>query len=180
MTHAGWQPKPLPPRRRTGHRPGPGVRTLLWRGLTKRCPACGRGHLFRRWLQIAERCPSCGLRFERIEGHWIGSIGMNTIITFGSLLVFIAVASVAFWDRVESPLPIVVAAAVFALLVPPIIDPFTRTLWTAFDVAMRPLEPHEVDWTVVDPAAVGASRHPGKGRDDDPVPPPGRSEQADP
>ncbi len=104
---------------------------------------------------------------------------MNTIMTFGSLLAFIAVASVAFWDRVDSPLPIVIAAVVFAVVVPPIIDPFTRTLWTGVDIAMRPLEPHEVDWTVVDPAAVGTSRHDGSSPNGNRFPPPERPEQTD-
>ena len=31
----------------------------LWRGFTCRCPACGRGNLFQRFLKIAGRCPAC-------------------------------------------------------------------------------------------------------------------------
>jgi uncharacterized protein (DUF983 family) len=30
------------------------------RGLFGRCPACGRGALFRAFLKVAERCPACG------------------------------------------------------------------------------------------------------------------------
>lgn len=32
----------------------------LRRGVAGRCPACGRGHLFRAFLKVAERCRSCG------------------------------------------------------------------------------------------------------------------------
>jgi uncharacterized protein (DUF983 family) len=30
------------------------------RGLRGRCPNCGRGHMFSRFLKVADRCPVCG------------------------------------------------------------------------------------------------------------------------
>jgi uncharacterized protein (DUF983 family) len=30
------------------------------RGLRGRCPSCGRGHMFSRFLKVADRCPVCG------------------------------------------------------------------------------------------------------------------------
>lgn len=30
------------------------------RGLANRCPACGRGRLFRAFLKVADECPACG------------------------------------------------------------------------------------------------------------------------
>ncbi len=135
-------------------RPGPTIATALFRGLRKKCPACGQGKLFQRWFRIAERCPRCGLKFERIEGHWVGSIGLNTIITFGTVLLAL-IGSLIFF--INSDIPrwyVAVGLGVVALVLPPFIDPFTRTFWTAIDVAMRPLEATEVDWTVVDPDAV--------------------------
>jgi len=32
----------------------------LWRGLVGRCPACGKGRLFRRFMKVADRCRACG------------------------------------------------------------------------------------------------------------------------
>jgi len=29
------------------------------RGITGKCPRCGHGHLFRKWLKVADRCPVC-------------------------------------------------------------------------------------------------------------------------
>ena len=29
------------------------------RGLRQRCPSCGEGHLFTRYLKVADTCPSC-------------------------------------------------------------------------------------------------------------------------
>lgn len=162
MRHADQQPKPHQTLRTRHRRAGPGWRTMLWRGSRKRCPACGQNRLFRRWFTISERCPRCGLKFERIEGHWIGAIGMNTILTFGTLLVLLAVVMVIV---VGSDVPrwwIAGGGVVLALAIPPTIDPFTRTLWTAIDIGMRPLEAHEVDWTIVAPETVGnTSARPG-------------------
>lgn len=36
------------------------VGVALWRGSRLRCPACGRGRLFRSYLKVAESCASCG------------------------------------------------------------------------------------------------------------------------
>ena len=32
----------------------------LLRGLLGRCPNCGRGHMFNRFLKVADRCQACG------------------------------------------------------------------------------------------------------------------------
>lgn len=32
----------------------------LWRGFMMRCPNCGRGHLFRRFLKVVDCCGVCG------------------------------------------------------------------------------------------------------------------------
>ena len=127
----------------------PSVRTLLGRGVTKACPACGQRGLFRRWFKMAECCPRCGLKFERIEGHWIGAIGMNTIISFALLAVSLVGLLIA--TAPESPIWVLVVSVGVALVFPAFFDPFSRTLWTGIDIAMRPLEAHEVDWAVVDP-----------------------------
>ena len=121
---------------------------LLWRGATLRCPACGRGHLFRRWISMAETCPRCGLRFARIEGHWIGAIGINTIVSFTAFLLTTAIGLIATFPDFPVLTLILLNVAV-AVIVPLVFYPFSRTLWTGIDIAMRPLEPHEVDWTRV-------------------------------
>ena len=58
----------------------------LARGLTLGCGVCGRRRgLFRRGVVMVERCPRCNLTFERTEGHYIGAIGINTILSFTAL-----------------------------------------------------------------------------------------------
>jgi uncharacterized protein (DUF983 family) len=36
------------------------LKTSLWRGLRKHCPACGQGRLFKNYLGIQVHCPRCG------------------------------------------------------------------------------------------------------------------------
>lgn len=38
----------------------PPVARAVQRGFLGRCPACGRGRLFRRFLKVADRCNACG------------------------------------------------------------------------------------------------------------------------
>ena len=37
----------------------------LRRGFSGRCPACGRGRLFRRFLKVAEECETCGCELHQ-------------------------------------------------------------------------------------------------------------------
>lgn len=33
----------------------------MWRGMTGRCPRCGEGRLFHKYLKVADDCGTCGL-----------------------------------------------------------------------------------------------------------------------
>ena len=131
------------------------VPLLLWRGLTRRCPLCGGGGLFRRWFTMADRCPRCGLRLERIEGHWLGALGMNTIVTLAAVMV--AMIGGFLLTYPDGPLAVAVVVIVAtAVVVPLAFFPVSKTLWSAIDLAMRPLEPDDdVDPRWIPPA----SRH---------------------
>jgi uncharacterized protein (DUF983 family) len=115
---------------------------MLARALARRCPVCAQAGLFRRWFTMVERCPRCSLRFERIEGHWLGALGLNTIISF-TLLFVVVVAGLVLSHPDYAMLPLAVAAGATAVLVPLAFFPFSKTLWTAIDLIMRPLAPGE-------------------------------------
>jgi uncharacterized protein (DUF983 family) len=36
----------------------------VWRGFRCRCPKCGRGHLFGKYLRVADHCEECGEEFH--------------------------------------------------------------------------------------------------------------------
>ncbi|WP_299561025.1 DUF983 domain-containing protein [Enterovirga sp.] len=42
----------------------PGTLESTWRALRGRCPACGEGHLFGRFLKVAPHCTDCGQPFH--------------------------------------------------------------------------------------------------------------------
>lgn len=54
--------------------PGPPVqfrskRDAVWKGIKGRCPHCGEGRLFNRWLKVTPQCEHCGeeLHHERAQ-----------------------------------------------------------------------------------------------------------------
>jgi hypothetical protein len=97
-----------------------------------------------------EHCHHCGLKFERIEGHWIGAIGINTIVSFGILLGSMVVSFIVTFPDIPV-VPLMIGHALLGLVAPIVFFPISRTLWTGIDIAMRPLEAHEVDWNAIDP-----------------------------
>lgn len=114
------------------------------RGWMKHCGVCGQGRLFRHWFRMKERCPRCGLKFERIEGHFTGDIGVNTIVSFGALLIVLLGGFLLTWPN-PPVLGIVLAAIGIAVLMPLFFLPFSKTIWLAVDLMLRPLEPGEVE-----------------------------------
>ena len=113
------------------------VPRLLRRGLARRCPLCGGGQLFRHWFTIVDRCPRCGFRFERIEGHWIGALGINTIVSFAAVLLSVVVAFIITYEDESAWVAVGVIVAT-AVVVPVAFYPVSKTLWSAIDLAMRP------------------------------------------
>jgi uncharacterized protein (DUF983 family) len=121
----------------------PTVFAMLLRGLTKHCPWCGRGKLFRRWFTMAERCPRCGLKFEREEGAFLGSLAINFGVTG---LVFIAM--LVTWVALTLPdVPVVeltVASVLLTVLLPLLIYPFAKTTWSAIDLLMNRMDGEDI------------------------------------
>src|SRR5688500_18696909 len=95
--------------------PQPRRSDLVLRALRRRCPCCGGRGLFRRWFRMVDRCPTCGLASDRDVGHWIGAIGINTIISFGALAVVLVVGIVLSYPDI-AVVPLLVAALATALL----------------------------------------------------------------
>jgi uncharacterized protein (DUF983 family) len=117
-------------------------KTMLWRGLRKRCPVCGSGKLFTGWFQMKERCPTCGFKFEREEGSFLGAFVINVLITEGLMLVALVVGFAA---TLPNPnVPLLIGLGVLTTIVVPLVSyPWTKTVWAAIDLAMHPLEPWE-------------------------------------
>ena len=90
------------------------VLVALGRGISKRCPHCGKGPLFEGWSHHLERCSVCGLVYERNPGDtWAFTIigdrlpiaAIVALIYFGfgrshhvlGVLTFLALGVVLVW-----------------------------------------------------------------------------------
>ncbi|MCJ7672710.1 MAG: DUF983 domain-containing protein [Acidimicrobiia bacterium] len=105
---------------------------ILWWGLTRRCPRCGSGHLFRHYFELVPDCPKCDLHFERESGYFAGALAINIMVAGG-------IFAVVFVALLAATIPTVPVAELLAVLVPivvlvPIIFyPFSKTVWMAVD-----------------------------------------------
>lgn len=114
---------------------------MLARGLVKHCPLCGSGKLFAGWFRMKERCPGCGYLFEREEGFFLGAYVINLVIAQGAVIVLAVVPAIVLLARNPdtSIVPMVVAGVAGAILAPLVFYPFSKTIWTAFDLILRPV-----------------------------------------
>jgi hypothetical protein len=88
---------------------------------------------------MVDECPRCGLRFRRVEGQWLGSWFLNICVAQAAVALALIVGVAITWP--EPPMwAIGTAAVIAAVVVPFAFFPYSRTIWTAIDLAMRPLE----------------------------------------
>ncbi len=106
------------------------------RGLTRRCPRCGSGKLFRRWFLMVDDCPRCGLHFERSQGYWLGAITINMAATIAAFLVTFVGGMALTWPDVPWDALLVAVIAV-AVVIPILIHPIARTTWVALERQFR-------------------------------------------
>lgn len=115
---------------------------MLARGFRKHCPRCGGGDLFTGWLKMRPACPTCGRRFEGTgsdEGFFLGAFVVNFAVTEGLVGVLLLVSFVL--TLPDPPLLLLCAIAVPLMVVAPIaFYPFSKTIWAAFDLMIRPQE----------------------------------------
>jgi uncharacterized protein (DUF983 family) len=123
----------------------PALGTMVRRGLLRRCPWCGdRRAYFTGWFAKQRACLNCGTPWRRGDvGFELGAATVNTIITFGVIIVGAAVAMIATSPDIPT-VRIVVGLVIAAVVVPVLIYPVTYTLWQALDLVMRPPEPGEL------------------------------------
>jgi uncharacterized protein (DUF983 family) len=118
--------------------------TMVGRALLLRCPNCGSRGLLKNWFKMNDRCPNCGIRVER-EGHdyMSGSVMFNLVLAE----IIFAVAFVGYlmiawpdpnWDMLE------IAAPLGMLIAPFVLFPFSKLVWLAADLALRPAHASEL------------------------------------
>lgn len=118
--------------------PPPSATAAFWRALRLRCPACGGGPVFLRWLRICPACPACGISLARGErGYWLGAYFVNLMAAetlFAGLL-----GAALWWTWPTPPWDVIEWALAAAMVVCPfVLYPWSHTLFLAFDLLMRP------------------------------------------
>jgi uncharacterized protein (DUF983 family) len=118
--------------------------TMLGRALVLRCPNCGSRGLVKNWFKMDDRCPTCGIRIEREGNDYLsGSVMFNLVL---AEMIF-AVALVSYlliawpkvnWDTLGIVAPLGMAVAPFVLF------PFSKLVWLAADLALRPAHASEL------------------------------------
>jgi uncharacterized protein (DUF983 family) len=123
-----------------GDRAGaPAARVYLLRALALRCPNCGSGGLFRRWVQMRAECPGCQLLLDRGErDYFIGAYTLNFIAAEVAIVLVAAAVGVATWPHVPWS---AIQWGLAGLMIPfPVFTyPFSKTVWLAVDLLFRPL-----------------------------------------
>ncbi len=87
---------------------------------------------------MADHCPRCGLAFSRGEsGYQLGAMWFNLLFAESvAMTVFLTTVYLTWpdppWDRLQ------IQGPVEAIVSPIFFYPFSKTLFLAFDLAMRP------------------------------------------
>jgi uncharacterized protein (DUF983 family) len=109
------------------------------RALLLRCPNCGGGGLFKRWVHMESTCSRCHLKLDRGEAdYFIGGYVINFVtaefaVAAGALAAILLTWPDVPWNAVKWGL--------LALMVPlPVLTyPVAKTLWLAIDLVFRPV-----------------------------------------
>ena len=116
---------------------------MFSRALRLRCPHCGGAPIFLTWSHLVPNCPVCGLGLERGEqGYWLGAYFFNLMAVEVVFSVWFVGFLVFTWPN--PPWGIFQISTVVLMAVFPIVFfPFSKTLFLAFDLLMRPPDEHD-------------------------------------
>jgi len=122
----------------------PGVVSHFVRALRLRCPHCGGGPIFTSWSRLLPVCPVCGLTLERGEdGYWLGAYFVNLMAVETVFSVWVVGFLLVTWPTPPWDL-FQVTTIVLMVVFPFLFFPFSKTLFLAFDLLVRP--PGEEDF----------------------------------
>src|SRR5262249_15825658 len=113
---------------------------LLARALRLRCPLCGGGRLFQKWICMHRNCSQCGFCFERGPGYWLGSIYVNYGLT---ALILTGAYFALFFSEALLQTAILWALLIFCAVFPLWFFRYSRAIWIALDLYFDPPLPKE-------------------------------------
>jgi hypothetical protein len=80
---------------------------------------------------------------RKLEGFELGSMTVNVILTFGTMLIAMGIGVALSYPDI-AVLPIFVLIVAIAVVMPFVIFPMTYSIWLAVDLFMRAPEPDEL------------------------------------
>ncbi len=87
--------------------------SILYAALACRCPACGRGRLFRNLLEVRDRCEVCGLDLRQCDTGDGAAVGV--VLVLGAIVV-----GLAFWVEFRFAPPLWVHAILWPVVTIPL------------------------------------------------------------
>ena len=94
------------------------LRWILWAGWNGKCPECGKGHMFRSWLQLAKQCDNCGLDYKFASPD-DGPAFFSLCIVALPLIFFVVWLQLAFdppfWIHLVTSFPLMIAGCILPL-----------------------------------------------------------------
>lgn len=110
----------------------PSAKTALWRGLRKKCPHCGQGDIYIRWLKLHDHCAACGLRYVSNQGDLFGPLIFFDRVLF--LIPFVVVFYFRLWNF---NLPMLILAGTLMIFLLAYTMPHRNGVSLAFDYLIR-------------------------------------------
>ena len=110
-----------------------------FRAFGLRCPNCGAGGLFRRWVFMRDTCPRCHLFLDRREpdyflgGYVVNFVAAEFMIAGGALAAILLTWPTVPWNAIKWSL------IAFMIPFPVFTYPWSKTLWLAIDLQLRPV-----------------------------------------
>ncbi|NQY32651.1 MAG: DUF983 domain-containing protein [Coraliomargarita sp.] len=114
-------------------------RDIIARGLTGRCPNCGKAKLFRSLVRIHHSCPNCGMRLERGDGFFLGPLCINYGIVALFFVAPLLLIGVAGWIPLKLALALSLGGA---LLLPIVLYRYSWSWWLMIYYTCLPDELH--------------------------------------
>ena len=102
--------------------------------------------MFRGWFALEPRCAACGLSFERDEreDYWLGAYLINFIVTEVVFAALVLAVLLATWPEPDWSL-LTWLGVLQMVLTPIVFYPFSRALWLAGDLVVRPPGPGDFE-----------------------------------
>ena len=107
------------------------TKPALRNGLRQRCPKCGEGKLFARYLKVNDSCPACG---EALHHHRADDVPAYVTILIVAHMIGVALP-IAFGYMDPLTLALVLCAAAMVLML--LMLPRVKGLTVAYQWAMR-------------------------------------------